>query len=49
VFEVVEHAVNPYSGRMNRVVHGRFKTEMMAHARWQQLKLLGMNVGIESR
>jgi len=49
VFEVVEYRINPYTGRMNRAVLGKFKEEPNAHSRWQQMKSLGLNVGVEKR
>jgi hypothetical protein len=49
MFEVVEYQINPYTGRMNRLVRGRFATEQSAHSRWQQMKMLGLNVGVEKR
>ena len=49
MFEVVEYQINPYTGRMNRVIRGKFKDENGARARWAQMKALGLNVGVEKR
>ena len=49
VFKVVEYKINPYTGRMNKIARGEFKDEANAHSRWQQMKALGLNVGVEKR